>query len=80
LVTDGRSVTTETPPLVRTENGDALYYQDDTLCDRYAPRLTAGETYLIIMRSEDFDSYFLLVVASSHLSALPARSRSADLT
>lgn len=34
--------------------GDALYHEDDTLYDRYALRVTAAETYVIIMRGEAF--------------------------
>lgn len=36
------------------EDGDALYFQDDTLLDRYYLPVRAGETYVIAMQGEGF--------------------------
>ncbi len=36
------------------EGEDALYYEDDTLYDSYALRVTAGETYVVVMSAEGF--------------------------
>jgi len=34
--------------------GDRLYYEDETLYDRYALRVTAAETYVVVMRGDGF--------------------------